>query len=140
MINDLKRQILVAAHRAKEGHIASALSILDILYVLHNDVLGPNDQFVLSKGHGCLALYAILGLDMTNFCNYDSLLGGHPDRLKVPGVIASTGSLGHGIGQAVGIALAKKINGYTGRVFALVGDGECEEGSVWESFNLIERY
>ena len=141
MLNELRKQIVIAAHKAKEGHVPSALSILDILHVLHEEVLGPDDKFVLSKGHGSLALYAVLGLAFSDFCQYESKLGGHPDRTKVPGIAVSSGSLGHGIGQAVGIALAKQIAPEgSGRVFCLVGDGECEEGSVWEAFNLAERY
>ena len=143
MLNELRKKIVLAAYQAKEGHIPSALSILDILYVLHDAVLGPNDRFILSKGHGSLALYATLGLldGHDQFAAYSSSLGGHPDRNKIEQVVASTGSLGHGIGQAVGIALAHKINhpSTSWRVFCLVGDGECEEGSVWEAFNLSER-
>ena len=144
MLNELRKKIVLAAYQAKEGHIPSALSVLDILYVLHDAVLGPNDKFILSKGHASLALYATLGLLDTHdqFASYNSALGGHPDRLKIRGVIASCGSLAHGIGQAVGIALAHKINcsNSSWRVFCLVGDGECEEGSAWEAFNLAQRY
>ena len=140
MINDLKQKIVLAAYRAEEGHIASAFSILDILWVLYKEILHPEDRFILSKGHASLALYAILGLDMSDFCKYDSLLGGHPDRNKVPGVVASTGSLGHGLPMAAGVALARKIKGVPGRVFCLVGDGECNEGSVWESLLLASHH
>ena len=140
MIQELKRKIVLAAYAAKEGHIASAFSILDILYVLYTEVMQPEDRFILSKGHASLALYAVLGSDLTDFGKYDSLLGGHPDRNKVPGVVASTGSLGHGLPMAVGIALARKIKSESGRVFCLVGDGECNEGSVWESILLASQH
>ena len=146
-IKELKARIAIAAYRAHEGHIASAYSILDILWVLYNDVFKPNqDAFVLSKGHASLALYAVLAdLDIIswkefdNFAQYDGMLGGHPDRLKVPGVTFSTGSLGHGLPMAVGLALAKKIKKEAGRVYCLIGDGECNEGSVWESLLLIRH-
>lgn len=134
---------------AGEGHIPSALSIVDILYVLYRDVLpGPTDLekgssaplFILSKGHGSLALYQCLAsvgfvsqAQIDSFCDFGSILGGHPDRTKVPGVAASTGSLGHGLAMGVGIALARKARAATGSVIVLIGDGEANEGSVWEA-------
>ncbi len=140
MIQQLKRSIVRAAYDAKEGHIASAFSVLDILWVLHNVVMGPDDVFILSKGHASLALYAILGFDLADFASYKSPLGGHPSRNELPRVTASTGSLGHGLPMAVGIALARKIKGRIGRVFCLVGDGECNEGSIWESLLLAKQH
>lgn len=156
IIKDLKKRILVASHRAREGHIASAFSILDIVYVLYSnhvkvDPLNPDssdrDYFILSKGHGCLALYAVLANrgffsleDLNTFCGLHSNLGGHPDRLKVPGVEASTGSLGHGLPIAVGMALGLKASGRdTQRVYCLVGDGELNEGSNWEALLQAEQ-
>jgi len=127
------------------GHIPSALSILDIVWALYDKVLQAEDRFILSKGHGCLALYAVLekkGIISPgqSYGKKDSILGGHPDRNKVPGVLASTGSLGHGLPMAVGMALAKKIKGESGRVYCLVGDGECNEGSIWESCLLAAHH
>ena len=127
-MNRMRRNILEVAAAANEGHVPSALSILDVIWVLYDYVLpyrsrnGHNrDRFVLSKGHGSLALYETLaskGLldasELESFCSYDSLLGGHPDRTKVPGVEASTGSLGHGLPLAVGMALGEKIQGSDG--------------------------
>lgn len=146
IINKLKCDIVKASHAAQKGHIPSAFSILDIVWTLYNDVMLKDDVFILSKGHGCLALYAVLAEkgvitydQLMSFAQHGSILGGHPDRNKVPGVVASTGSLGHGIGQAVGIALAKKIKKESGRVFVLVGDGELNEGSCWESLLLTEQ-
>ena len=146
-LNALKRQIVQMAYNAREGHIPSALSILDIVWVLYNKVMTLDDRFVLSKGHGCLALYVVLAEkgfitpeQLATFAKHDSILGGHPDRNKVPGVLCSTGSLGHGLPQAVGIALAKKIKGEPGRVFCLVGDGECNEGSIWEACLLAKQH
>lgn len=152
----MRRGILSMSFQAGEGHIPSALSIVDILYVLYRDFL-PNHgaldtresgaTFVLSKGHGSLALYQVLAMagyvsdnDLRNFARYDSILGGHPDRTKVPGVVASTGSLGHGLAIAVGIALARRARGNLGRVFVLIGDGEANEGSVWEAALLAGHH
>jgi transketolase len=147
IIRKLKRSILIIATNAQEGHIPSAFSILDILWVLYDKVLGEKDKFILSKGHGCLALYAVLtekGIilqsDLDTFCAYNSVLGGHPDMNKVNGVEASTGSLGHGLPLAVGIAMAKKIKDDHARVYCLVGDGECNEGSIWESVLIASHH
>jgi transketolase len=155
-INRLKRQILLAGYNAQEGHLPSALSILDIIWVLYDRVLRfdpvkprseERDRFVLSKGHGSLALYAVLAekgffpvSELDNFCSYASLLGGHPDCNKIPGVEASTGSLGHGLPIAVGMALGLKIKRNPSGVYALVGDGECNEGSIWEAALLASYH
>lgn len=111
------------------GHIPSALSILDIVWTLYDKVMTPDDQFILSKGHGCMALYAVL--EAKGLLDWSKPLQGHPKRGGA--ILASTGSLGHGLPMAVGLALAKKIKNEPGRVFCLVGDGECNEGTTWES-------
>jgi transketolase len=108
----------------------------------------PNrDYFVLSKGHASLGLYAVLAdkgiIDhkkMVDFCAFDSLLGGHPNRNKIRGVEASTGSLGHGVPIAIGIALGIKTKKNKGRVFVLAGDGELNEGTIWESALLAAHH
>ena len=136
----------------RDGHIPSAFSIIDLVSVLYRahmklDPCRPEweerDYFILSKGHGCLALYVnlkergfISEKDLERFCQTDGILGEHPDRNKVPGAEASTGSLGHGLPFAVGIALGLKVQKRPNRVFVLVGDGECHEGTVWESANI----
>jgi len=137
-INRLKREIVKASWMAKEGHIASAFSVIDIIYCLYNNL--DNFKFILSKGHASLALYAVLAdrgffdvSEMFKFCQIDSMLGGHPDATKIPGVLASTGSLGHGMPMAVGMAMGLKILKNTHRVCVLVGDGESNEGTIWES-------
>ncbi|MFH1446421.1 MAG: transketolase [Chloroflexota bacterium] len=156
VINKMKRAIVTAAANAGEGHIPSAFSILDIIEVLYGRVLhiDPNnpesddrDRFILSKGHGSLALYAVLAErgffpthELDRFATFESPLGGHPDRNKIPGVEASTGSLGHGFPMAVGVALALKIKQSSCRVYTLVGDGECNEGTVWESALLASHH
>jgi len=156
ILSKLRQHTIVAATTAGEGHISSALSILDILWVLYDLVLRIDpkdpksegrDRFVLSKGHGSLALYAVLAekgffpiSELEHFASFDSLLGGHPDRNKVPGVEASTGSLGHGFPISVGIALGLKIKKIDSKVFVLIGDGEANEGSVWESALLASHH
>ena len=155
-VNEMKRMILLSAHQAGEGHIASAFSILDALYVLYQahvtyDTSDPRnsdrDYVILSKGHGCLALYAVLAScgffpseKLSTFCKFGSDLGGHPHCCKIPGVEASTGSLGHGLPMAVGIAKALKMKGKSNKVYCIVGDGELNEGSCWESLLIAEQH
>lgn len=155
-IRELKKNILKASFDSKEGHIPSAFSILDILYVLYNQVLkidatNPSDEnrdrFILSKGHASLGLYAVLSDkgfidsdELGTFGKFSSRLGGHPDCNKIPGVEASTGSLGHGFPIAVGIAMALKIKKSSCRVFVIVGDGECNEGTIWETALLAVNH
>jgi transketolase len=145
----LRRAILQVVRSARRGHVASAFSVVEILRVLYDDILSVDpahplrhdrDRFILSKGHGCLALYVQLAERgffpreaLATFCEEDSLLGGHPQAGKVPGVEASTGSLGHGLPVGVGIALHGKLTGRDFRTVVLLGDGECDEGSVWEA-------
>ncbi len=118
------------------GHIPSALSILDIIWVLYDKVMTKDDQFILSKGHGVMALYAVL--EEKGLIDWSTKLMGHP--LRGGPILASTGSLGHGLPMAVGLALAKKIKGEKGQVFCLVGDGECNEGTIWESAMLAAHH
>lgn len=155
-IQFLKKKILQASFNSKEGHLPSAFSILDILYVLYNTILkvdptNPNDilrdRFFLSKGHASLGLYAILAdrgffdiEELNSFGKFSSMLGGHPDCNKIPGVEASTGSLGHGLPIATGVAMALKINKNNARVFVIVGDGECNEGTIWETALLASNH
>jgi transketolase len=130
------------------GHIPSSFSIIELALsayaVMRHDPAQPDwdgrDLFVLSKGHASLGYYCVLAqlgyfapADVERFGGYQSTFGCHPDRRKVPGVEVSCGSLGHGIGVAVGMALAMRIRGSDRRVFALIGDGEANEGSVWEA-------
>jgi len=151
-VNNVKKNILYASHYGKEGHVASALSIVDILFVLYDSVMNlslenldaqDRDFLILSKGHASLAHAAILEAnkfitkkELMSYCSHESILGGHLDKRKVPGVEASTGSLGHGIAISIGIALASKIKKIQNRVFVIAGDGECNEGTFWESMLL----
>jgi transketolase len=123
-----------------EKHDRSAASTLDVLWVLYDRVLGPDDRFLLSKGHGPAAYYAVLaakGLlpveQLDDFSSFDSPLGHHPDRVLAHGVEISSGSLGHGLGIAAGAALAGR------RTFCLVGDAELDEGSNWEAVQWAGR-
>ena len=145
-LKELRKEILTTSCINKAGHIPSAFSILEILFSLYNDVMGTEDKFLLSKGHGCLALYSLFYYkgyiskeQFYSFSQYDSLLGGHPDRNKLSQIEISAGSLGHGLPIAVGICLSKKIKNEDGRVFCLVGDGECNEGTTWESLLLADK-
>lgn len=155
-MKNLKKIIIESAHKSSEGHIASAFSILDILWVLYDNILKidplnpkdpKRDRFILSKGHASLGLYAVLAEkgffameELKKFGTFDSILGGHPDRNKVPGVEASTGSLGHGMPMAVGVAMGLKITKNPSRVFVLIGDGETNEGTIWESAMLASHH
>ena len=123
-----------------EKHDWSSLSTLDVLWVLYDRVLREDDRFLLSKGHGPTAYYAVLAAKsilplelLDGFSSFDSPLGHHPDRLLVPGAELGSGSLGHGLPIAVGRALAGR------RVYVLVGDGELDEGSNWEAVQYAGR-
>jgi transketolase len=146
---ELRRIIVQTLGAGKRGHVGAAFSVIEILRVLYDDVLKldprnplwpDRDRFILSKGHGCLALYALLAdkgffpkAELSKFCASDGILGGHPEYGKVPGVEASTGSLGHGFPFGVGFALSAKLDGKNHRVFVVLGDGECSEGTIWEA-------
>lgn len=156
MNKELRKKIIDMVCRGGDGHIPSAFSILDIINYLYDRVLKfkssePNwskrDYFILSKGHGCLALYVILEKkgfikkkDINLFCKNKGILGEHPDITKVPGIEASTGSLGHGLSFGVGLAKGLKIRKKNNKVFVLVGDGECHEGTVWEAANVAKNH
>ncbi len=131
---------LLARLTGDEKHDTSAYSTLDVLWVLYDRVLEEGDRFLLSKGHGPAAYYAVLAAKglfpaewLDDFGAFDSPLGYHPDRALVPGVEISSGSLGHGLPIAVGVALAGR------RVYVLVGDGELDEGSNWEAIQYAGR-
>lgn len=142
--------------RAASGHIGGSLSSMDILTELYFeemriDPAAPRapgrDRFVLSKGHCTPALYSILALrgyfpekDLELFRSIKGHMSGHPDMAHVPGVDMSTGSLGQGISAAVGMAIAGKLDGAPYRVYALLGDGEVEEGEVWEAAMSAAKY
>ncbi|MDX6533407.1 MAG: transketolase, partial [Gaiellales bacterium] len=148
---------LAALSTGDEKHEASSYSTLDALLVLYRDVLHVDpadpawegrDRFILSKGHGPAAFYAVLAWRgffpeswLPTFMAWDSPLGGHPDRLLVPGVEASTGSLGHGLPIAVGVSLALRAKGLAEqRTVVLTGDAELNEGTNWEAIMLAPHF
>lgn len=143
--NKLIKRILNVSHKSKEGHIGSSLSILDLLYVLYDKFINKDSYFILSKGHASLGLYSILENfnlleeNLENFCKFESKLGGHPTN-KLENVFASTGSLGHGLPMSVGIALGEKIKKTNKNVFCIIGDGESNEGTIWESALLASNH
>ena len=162
-INELKKLatevrlgILEGVHAAASGHPGGSLSIADILTYLYFEEMNidpknpkweDRDRFVLSKGHCAPALYTVLALkgffsreEIANLRQVDSFLQGHPDMKGTPGVDMSTGSLGMGISAACGMALAAKLNGKSYRTYTIVGDGESQEGQVWEAAMFAAHY
>ena len=144
----LRSKMVRTMEASKRGHLASAFSVIEILRVLYDDILQfdannsywpDRDRCILSKGHGCMAIYVLLAengffpeSELDKFCKSDGILGGHPDH-KVPGIEASTGSLGHGLSIGIGMALNARYEGASHRTFVIIGDGESNEGSVWEA-------
>lgn len=153
---ELRKTILTMIHGAQSGHPGGSLSAADIVTVLYNDEMNikpkdPNwnerDRFILSKGHCCPVLYSALA--HLEYFEYEtihtlrkmgSILQGHPDMNKVPGVDMTTGSLGQGLSIGVGIAIASKADNLKSRVFVLLGDGEINEGQVWEAAVSASKY
>lgn len=146
---EVRRGIVTAVHSAKSGHPGGSLSAADILTYLYfeemnidpqNPKKADRDRFVLSKGHIAPGLYSVLASrgyfptsDLETLRHTGSYLQGHPDMKHIPGVDMSSGSLGQGLSAAVGMALAAKLDGKDYRVFAMCGDGEIEEGQIWEA-------
>ncbi len=153
---EIRKWVIESVYRAGSGHPGGSLSSADIIACLYFHEMRHNpkdphwedrDRFVLSKGHTAPALYAALALagyfdveELKNLRKIGHFLQGHPCMRKVPGVDMSTGSLGQGLSAAVGMALAGKLDGKDYRVFALLGDGEVQEGQVWEGANTASHY
>lgn len=154
--NQIRRNIVTEVYSAGAGHPGGSLGIADVMAYLYFiemnvDAKTPKnpdrDRFVMSKGHCAPALYGVLAEkgfipreDLKGFRSIDSYLEGHPDMKKVPGVDMSTGSLGQGICAANGMALNAKLDGKSYRVYAVLGDGELEEGQVWEAAMFAPHY
>lgn len=153
----MRKEIFLTAYCGGMAHLASAFSCVEIIYALYcggvmrHDPAHPDwperDRFILSKGHGSLALYTALCMagyfskeTLRTFSTPDTELGGEPSLCIPLGIEASTGSLGHGLSLGTGMALAFKADGTAQRVFVLLGDGECEEGSVWEAIMSAAKY
>lgn len=146
---EVRKGIVTAVHSAKSGHPGGSLSAADMLTYLYFEAMNidpadpknpDRDRFVLSKGHIAPALYSVLSnrgyfptSDLTTLRHTGSYLQGHPDMKHIPGVDMSSGSLGQGLSVAVGMALAAKLDGKSYRVYAMCGDGEIQEGQIWEA-------
>lgn len=154
--NEIRIGIIKEVYNGKSGHPGGSLSCADILTVLYFNQMNINpndpkskarDRFVLSKGHASPALYSTLAErgyfdkeELTTFRGIDSILQGHPDMKHIPGIDMSTGSLGQGLSCANGMAMASKLNKDGNRVYCLVGDGEIEEGQIWEAAMSASHY
>lgn len=153
---DVRTTILRMIHEAKSGHPGGSLSSADILTALYFDELNikpedpkweDRDRFVLSKGHACPVQYSCLALkeyfpyeEIYKLRKEGSILQGHPDMKRCPGIDISTGSLGQGLSVAVGMAIASKRDNKNYRVFCVVGDGESNEGQIWEALETASKY
>ena len=151
-----RHEIIAMTSAAKASHVASALSVVDILSVLYSGTakITPEnmhepdrDIVILSKGHAASALYSVLALQqffpkewLAKYCDNDAPLGGHVTSKGVPGVELSTGSLGHGFPYGLGIAMSRKKSGGKGRVFVVMSDGECDEGTTWEAAMIANHH
>jgi transketolase len=154
--NDIRREVLHAVHHAGAGHIGGVLSAAEMFAVLYFEVLNVDpldprrpdrDRFILSKGHCAIGLYAVLALrgyfpieELKTFDAVDSRLQGHPDMTKLPGLDMSTGSLGQGLSPGIGMALAARRLGMDFHTWVMLGDGEMQEGQIWEAAFTAARY
>lgn len=152
----LRINIIKSIHLAGSGHPGGALSAIDILVALywgfiHHNPKNPKDikrdRFILSKGHACAALYVVLAEwgyfpkeELWKFRKIDGILQGHTDMLKTPGVELSTGSLGHGLSVGLGMALAGRLDKNNHKIYVMLGDGEMEEGEIWEALMAAGHY
>lgn len=144
---EIRRNILFQVYNASSGHVGGALSCADILVAIYFNLINEGDKVVLSKGHASAALYATLAEigffpkeELATFRKLNSRLQGHPSCLKTPGVDASSGSLGQGLSIANGIALAFKMDNKDNYVYAILGDGEIDEGQIWEAAMTANHY
>lgn len=152
----LRQLVCRTLEGGSRGHVGSTLSLIEMLRVLYDDImhydaknprLDVRDRCILSKGHGCIAQYVVMAdkgfFDLSHldtFCRFDSILGGHPDANKIPGIEACTGALGHGLSVGFGLALAARMKKRSNRTFVIMGDGEINEGSVWEAALTIGKH
>ncbi|WP_248924344.1 transketolase [Paenibacillus hamazuiensis] len=151
-----RKLIVETVHYANAGHMGGPMSVTDLLVALYFEVMNirpdqpdweERDRFVLSKGHSAIALYTVMALrgylpveELKTFDKIDSRLQAHPDMGALPGLDMSTGSLGQGISAAVGMALGAKLTGKSFTTFCVLGDGEAQEGQVWEAADVAVRY
>jgi transketolase len=153
---ELRKKVVAILEAARRGHVGSTFSLIEIFRVLYDSVLrfdaeNPKwegrDRCILSKGHGCLAQYVMLAEkgffpeeELYRFCQTGGILGGHPEYHKVPGIEASTGSLGHGLSIGIGFALRARIDHLDYKTYVVIGDGESNEGSIWEAAMCAGKY
>ena len=148
--NDIRKVSLELVYGSNSGHLGGSFSIAEIIACIYNNFnlsTGKDDKLILSKGHAAPAIYAVLHLlgvldkeELSTFRQIDSRLQGHPDKVRLPNVVATTGSLGQGISIAIGHALAHKMLKNGNKVFCIVGDGEMQEGQIWESIMLAPKF
>ena len=154
---EIRKDVMLTAYRGNTGHLASAFSAVEIMTVLYfagiiqydrsNPDWEDRDKLIVSKGHASLVLYSVLKKivylsqeQLDTYCQPGSFLGGEPKYGDIPGVEATTGSLGHGLSFAVGVAVASALDQKKSRIYVLLGDGECQEGSVWEAALSAAQY
>ena len=153
---NLRKKVVAILEASRRGHIGSTFSLMEIFRVLYDSVLkydarnplwDERDRCILSKGHGCLAQYVMLSEkgffpedELYKFCQTGGILGGHPDYHKVPGIEASTGSLGHGLSIGIGFALRARMDHLGYHTYVVIGDGESNEGSIWEGAMCAGKY
>ena len=144
---EVRKDILLEVFSANSGHPGGALSCADILTAIYFQLIEEGDKVILSKGHASAALYAVLAEvgffpkeELKNFRKLGSLLQGHPSYVKTPGVDASSGSLGQGLSVANGIALSFQLDHKKNHVYVILGDGEIQEGQVWEACMTANKY
>ena len=156
-LNQMRKRIFLTACSGGIAHLASAFSCAEILYALYMKKIlnvdpddpwnAERDRLILSKGHASLALYTALAMrgffpesELSSFLQPGSRLGGEPCRDGLPGIETTTGSLGHGLAVGIGIALAGKLDQKNYRTFVILGDGECQEGTIWEAVMIAHKY
>ena len=145
--NLLRRKVLDMVYNKKSGHIGGSFSLAELIAVLYSDYdIGGKDKLILSKGHAVPILYAALNVlgkitdeELNSFREVNSRLQGHPDKVRLPLMDATTGSLGQGLSIAIGHALAKNLKKEDGTIFCVLGDGELQEGQVWEALSYFPK-
>mgnify|MGYP001623814708 FL=1 len=149
LAKEIRKDIFKTAYNGGSGHLGGAFSCVEILVSLYFSVLKYDknnplwkyrDKVIFSKGHGCLALYSVLNKigyiskeQLNSYCKLNSNVGGEPKYMELDGVEATTGSLGRGLSFSIGIAIANKLDKIDSKIYTILGDGECQEGTVWEA-------
>ncbi len=132
---ELRKKVLDLSLDSGLAHLAGSFSMIELLVSIYDHILKEEDKFILSKGHACLPYYAIL-----RERGYNPQLHGHPELDPENGIHCTTGSLGHGLPIAVGMAMARKFKKQNGRIYVMMSDGECQEGTTWESSLIASRF